>query len=400
MIGRDGPGIGLWTTAHGPLSDGTLVRVTFHRWHPRCPRPRGLVRPVLLDPRGVDGPTRGQARGPGWRSTSYGLYVPSSVDSTRPEQRIMEQAARLPPGGAVTGWAALRLHGGNFFDGLETDGRTTLPVPLVVPLTSRIRSSAEATVSREPLGAEEVTMVCGIPCTTVRRATFDEMRRLQDPREAAVGMDMAAAALLVSISRMREYVAARTSWRRSTVVTEALDLSSEDSRSPNETRMRLIWHVEARFPRPQVNRSIWDLSGRLLGTADLLDEAAGLVGEFDGAEHRNAGRHSADVAREHRMRRAGLEVFRVTGPDLPHRDMVADRMAFHRSCALWLPPEKRAWTVTPPPGTEPVQSLDDYLEQEDFHLEMRERNDRELREEARMQALRQAGQPRGRQGRT
>lgn len=239
-------------------------------------------------------------------------------------------------------------------------------------------------------------MVCGIPCTTVRRATFDEMRRLQDPREATVGMDMAAAALLVSVSRMREYAAARTSWRRSTVVSEALDLSSEDSRSPNETRMRLIWHLEAGFPRPWVNRSIWDLSGRLLGTADLLDEAAGVVGEFDGADHRRAGRHSSDVAREHRMRRAGLEVFRVTGPDLPRRDMVADRMAYHRSCGLWLPPEKRAWTVTPPPGTEPVQSLDDYLDQEDFHREMREMHDRELRAEARMQARGAAGPGAGR----
>jgi len=339
------------------------------------------VRPVPLDPTGHTGPTRGQALGPRWRATSQGYYVRSGVDSTVPEQRVLEQAVRLPPGGAVTGWAALRLHRGNFFDGLEPDGRTPMPVPLVVPRSSRIRSSEEVTVAREPLGADEITVICGIPCTTVGRATFDEMRRTRDLREAVVVIDMVAAALLASIRRMRAYHADRTPWRRSTLVADALDLASEDSRSPNETRVRLIWVLDARFPVPQVNRNIWDRSGRLLGIADLLDEAAGVVGEFDGADHRAAGRHAADIGREHRMRRAGLEVFRVAGPDVPRRAMVADRMAYHRSRGLWLPPERRAWTVVPPPGTEPLQSLDAYLDEEDFHREMRELHDRELRGE-------------------
>lgn len=331
-----------------------------------------------LDPTGTAGPTRGQAQGPRWRATSQGYYVPSGVDSTAPEQRALEQAVRLLPGAAVSGWAALRLHGGNFFDGLEPDGRTPLPVPLVVPRSSRIRSSEGVTVSREPLSDDEITVICGVPCTTVRRATFDEMRRTRDLREAVVVIDMAAAALLTSVARMRAYHADRTSWRRSTLVADALDLASEDSRSPNETRVRLIWVLDAKFPAPGVNRSIWDRSGRLLGIADLLDEAAGVVGEFDGADHRGSRRHAADIGREHWMRRAGLEVFRVAGPDVPHRARVADRMTYHRSRGLWLPPDRCAWTVVPPPGTEPPQSLDAYLDEEDFHREMREMHDREL----------------------
>ncbi|QWZ08552.1 hypothetical protein KRR39_01370 [Nocardioides panacis] len=82
------------------------------------------MHPVTLDPDGVSGPTRGAARGRAWRRSSHGLYVPASADDDLPEQRIVEQAARLPPGGAVTGWAACRLHGAAFFDGLHTDGRT------------------------------------------------------------------------------------------------------------------------------------------------------------------------------------------------------------------------------------------------------------------------------------
>src|SRR3954447_802486 len=65
----------------------------------------------------------------------------------------------------------------------------------------------------------------------------------------------------------------------------ALDLASEDSRSPNETRMRLVWVLDAGLPVPAVNQPVYDLDGRLLGVADLLDVAAGVVGEYDGEDH-------------------------------------------------------------------------------------------------------------------
>ena len=69
------------------------------------------MRPVPIDPAGVDGPTRGQAQGPGYRQTSAGLYVPASVDANVVEQRILEQAARIRTYGAITGWASLRWQG-------------------------------------------------------------------------------------------------------------------------------------------------------------------------------------------------------------------------------------------------------------------------------------------------
>ena len=73
------------------------------QWRPRCATPRALVVPVPIDPDGYHGPTRGQAAGPRWRRTSPGLYVP--VEASRSvEQRIVEAAGHLPPGGMVTGW--------------------------------------------------------------------------------------------------------------------------------------------------------------------------------------------------------------------------------------------------------------------------------------------------------
>jgi hypothetical protein len=90
-------------------------------------------------------------------------------------------------------------------------------------------------------------------------------------------MDMAAAAaaLITSIRRMRAYLPSRRGWNGLPQVEAALDLASEKTRSPNETRTRLLWVVRAGLPGPLVNREVFDLSGRLLGFADLLDLDAG-----------------------------------------------------------------------------------------------------------------------------
>src|SRR5690349_217601 len=93
-------------------------------FHPNRP---GLVRPVRVDKKGAHGPTPKEARGTRWRRVSRGLYVPATVERTV-EQRIVEAAAVLPSGAAVTGWAALRWQGAHWFDGVRSGEE--LPVVL------------------------------------------------------------------------------------------------------------------------------------------------------------------------------------------------------------------------------------------------------------------------------
>jgi hypothetical protein len=200
---------------------------------------------------------------------------------------------------------------------------------------------------------------------------FDAMRTSDDLREAVVALDMMAAADLVSVRRLAAYVEGRAGWRGVPLVRRALGLSSEDSRSPGETRTRLVWLLDARLPAPLVNRSVYDLGGRLLGIAALLDPHAGLVVEYDGADHRTAARHSADVAREDRLRRHGPEVVRVTGPDLAHPARPAARLLAARSRARWDPPGARAWTATAPWGRL-APSLDEELDRRDVLHELHE----------------------------
>lgn len=361
--------------AHASAIRAMLGTVSDEFWKPRCAPPRDLVVPVPVDPEGEQGPTKAQAAGPQWRRTSLNLYVPASVDDGVPEQRVIEQAARLAPDGVVTGWAACRLHGARYFDGLMPDGRTRRPVLGIPAGGSRTRSDAGLRVTREPLRPDEVLVRAGIRVTEPRRALFDEMRQHEDWREAVVAFDMMAAAGLVSRRQMKEHLATRTRWRRASVVTTALPYTSEHSRSPNEPRMRLVWEVDAGLPRPLVNQEIFTRSGKLVAVADLFDPVAGVVGEYDGAAHLRTGRRHRDMGREEALRRLQLEYFDVVRPDLDRRAELAERMRSTRGRAKFTPASRCMWTLDPPPGWPREPSLDERL----FLLEMDRAAERERR---------------------
>ena len=85
--------------------------------------------------------------------------------------------------------------------------------------------------------------------------------------------------------------------------------------------------------------------------ADLLDLEAGLAVEFDGADHRLVGQHTRDVEKDEAFRSRGLELCRVTGPDLHDRALVVRRLLAARRRALFEPPETRAWVGIPVPDS-------------------------------------------------
>ena len=325
-------------------------------WSPVARRVR-VVRPSRLDPGGRTGPTPGQSRGPGWRRTSWGLHVPADVGDDLVEQRIVEAAARLRTG-AVTGWAALRLHRGGYFDGLDRDGRTRLPVDLALD-SDRLRPQPGVRLHRNQVREDEVVIRYGVRCVIAERAVFDAMRWAPTLEDRVVAMDMAAAAELTSIRRVNAYTRAAARLPGRFDVLWALTWADEHALSPQEVRLRLIWRRAAGWPAPLCNPTLVDLGGRLIGMPDLLDVTSGVVGEFSGAVHRTAERHRRDVARESRFRDAGLEPFEVVGADLEDRDLVIQGMRAARRRARDQP---RLWVVVPG-----GPSLDDRLDLRD-HL--------------------------------
>lgn len=312
-----------------------------HRWDPIAPPVTGLVRPVRA---GGTGPTRKEARGPRWRRSSPGLYVPAHVSDELVEQRILEASAR---GGVVTGWAALRLHGGGFFDGLARDGRTRLGVPIAA-CDSRIRGRAGIEVVEDRIPPDDVVAVHGIRCARVERALFDEMRRIGEVREAAIAIGAACAARLTTVHRMRVYTSTRYWYRDVRMCREAVEMAVDDCRSPQEDRFRQIWEYDAGWGRPLVNCTVVDVDGRFVAMPDLLDVRRGVIGEYSGAGHRELDQHEDDLVRWDDVRRVGLEVVEVVGRDLRHLDRIIRRMEEAAARAVLL---ERRWRVVETPGT-------------------------------------------------
>lgn len=317
-------------------------------WQPRCELPHDLVPPMRADPSGMTGPTPKQARGPRWRTTSPGLFVPATTPDDVVEQRILEQAGRLKGNGAVSAWAALRWRGAAYFRGLGLDGHR-LPVPLVLGPAHR-RPDPRVTLTQEQTFPREIEEIAGIRCMVATRALFDEVRRVARAslREAVVAVDMTSAAGLLTRAEFAAYVAARASWTGVPLAREVVVLAADGSWSPQETRLRLVWVLDAELPRPLCNRPVYDLSGRLIGVPDLFDPVAGLAGEYAGSAHRDPDRHRRDVAREEDFRDHGIECVTVVGGELPHREMVANRLRSAHQRSRLVSADRRRWTLTPP----------------------------------------------------
>lgn len=313
-----------------------------------------VVWPVRRDPAGRDGPTPKQARGARWRRTSRGLYVPSEVNADRAEQRIAEAAAALPTYGGVTGWAALRWFGSPWFGGTSLGGY--LPVPLATGKRT-IRSQPGIAVSEERLSPLDLEVADGIRVTNAVRAVCFEMRYAQNLREAVRAFDMAAYSDLVTIDELVAYAVEHPGWTGIPQCREAVPYLEENCWSPKEVDLRMTWVVEAGLPRPLCNVPIFDRFGRHIGTPDLLDPVAGVVGEYDGALHLAGEQRARDVRRVEAFRAVGLETFTMLRSDLPRRRQMADRMITARKRALWLAESVRAWTIDPPPWWTPTTTV-------------------------------------------
>jgi hypothetical protein len=316
----------------------------------------GLVRPVRIDPLGKDGPTPDQARGPNWRRSSHGLYVPSSVDPLVPEQRVVEAAACLPAYGGVTGWAGLRLGGARYFTGLAADG-SARPVVLAV-MHGEIKNQAGILVTSERLPPRDLTSHGGIAITTHVRSVSYEMRYARSERQAIVILDMAMMHDVVSTDEVATYVATLNGWIGVGKCRVALVLADENSWSPMETVMRLIWVIDLGFPHPLCNRPLFDLTGRHVGTPDMLDVEAGVVGEYEGPVHLEGRRRGKDLQKEAAYRRLGLEYFTMVAADQRSpENTIMPRMVEARQRARWEPESRRQWTVDPPPWWTPTDTV-------------------------------------------
>lgn len=303
----------------------------------------GIASPRRIDPHGITGPTRGQARGPHWTNVGLGVYRTSSApDST--EQRIVDAAASVPDGCAVTGWAALRWLLARWFDGLAADG-SPLPVPIAVGDRHAKRGHDDIIVSEDWLFPGDVTVVDGLPITTpVRSVTYEA--RVADGEIAALrAIEMAAYDDLVSIAELTSYTAMLTSRPGKKQLEAALAVADENAWSPMEIVMRRFWQRDR--DRPLLcNQPVFDLAGNHLFTPDLLDAEAGVAGEYDGSVHDTGPRRGKDLDRAELTRRLGIEVATMMAGQ-GERQRFLHRLdgAYERAARVAGP---RLWTIEAP----------------------------------------------------
>ncbi len=308
----------------------------------------GLVPPRARAELLGTGVTVAQLRTRKWQCTSRGFYLPADVSLSDPFQRILNASVRTPPAGAIGGWAAARVHGAEPFDGLASDGSTELDIPVTCG-EDEIRAVPGIEVWADPLPAEEVIHVGGVRITGRARTCFDGMRRAANLVEAVVFADLMLHAELVTLSDMRRYVDRHPRWRGVPQARRALDLADPSARNAWETRLRMVWLLDAGLPRPLCNPPVFDLRGNLLGFPDLLDPESATISEFDGAGHRRLRQHAGDNVREELFEDHNFEVTRAVSLDFADTPELARRMRRARVRGLHRDRRRDRWTLEPPP---------------------------------------------------
>lgn len=307
----------------------------------------GLVAPVPVDPSGLAGPTRGQARGPRWRAASTNRFVPIEVDPTLVDQRIVEAIAGAPDRAAVTGWAGLRWRGAEYFDGYDSRMQPR-PVPVAVGDRKPLRSRAGVELRFGWLLENDVVAVDGLPVTRPERSVFDDVCRAGSLEQAVQIVSMACRSDMVSLDELLSYRCLLGSRQFTARFTDAIALSDENLWSPLEATMLLLW-VGRGFRRPLCNRPIFDLAGNHVVTPDLFDPIAGVAGEYDGVVHSRLRVQRRDVDRDACYRDLDLEVVTMVSDDLRDTSSFERRLASaYRRVAER--PRRRDWTIDLPDG--------------------------------------------------
>jgi hypothetical protein len=325
---------------------------------PRSVLPDRLVtQPFGLSAAEAAGLTKYEVRGPLFRRATRGLYIWAGVDELDPMTRILAAVELLPEGAAIGGWASLYLQKTVDLDG-DSDLRvqrtarlcpsrsrgsrlslvppaSLAPVPVCVGPGARIRPRPEIDISRRLLCPDDIVWVGGIPCLGATRSLIDLVGR-QPSEEGLVSIDAALRSDATQPDQIAAYLRDHPRVHDAARIRRLLGLADGAARSCPESRMRWIWVVEAKLPRPLVNPEVADQHGRLLGIPDLFDPDSGLVGEFDGSQHRELHAHTADNAREEGFERHNMLVVRATSVDIfgRRKQLVGRMQAAHRDgCA-------------------------------------------------------------------
>jgi hypothetical protein len=172
------------------------------------------------------------------------------------------------------------------------------------------------------------------------------LRLAGDLTSAVVAGDCLLHSGITSVKAISAYQAGRSSRRGIRQLRAALPLLDGGAASPPETRLRMLCR-QAGLPSLLVNVPVFDLGGGFLGIVDLLEPFAGLGLEYDGAQHRELGQHTADNLREEGLELNGLAIVRVTSLDLEDEAGTISRIQDAHRRRLFRDRGAESWSLQP-----------------------------------------------------
>lgn len=225
-----------------------------------------------------------------------GIYV-SSAEPTLAEKCAALLAAG-PPDCAVVGLAAAQLHG------------LWLPSAVTVAEVAHYspgRRSADMLRSRRDefafhrweIPLEQLTLVDGIPATSLARTWWDLAGRLSLGDLVAAGDR--ALQLGASLQQMTDLTRRKVRRRGNARAREALPLLDERSRSRPESHLRVVVR-QADLHCFEVNAAVHDTAGGWLAEADLACRETRIALEYQGSDHADLQRMRSDITRETDLR--------------------------------------------------------------------------------------------------
>jgi very-short-patch-repair endonuclease len=231
----------------------------------------------------------------------------------RPRAHILAVVLAAGPGVAVSHRSAAALS--------RIRRSASATVEITVP--DRRRGPADARVHHAPLPPDQVTIVDGIPVTTVERTLLDLAAVLR-PEALRHALEEAEMQVRPDWRVLAELVAAAGGRRGVRALRAILDERSVGTRTTKSglERAFLVFLRRHGLPLPDTNAWIEGYE------VDCVWRGARLIVELDSRLHLDHGKFERDRARDRALTIAGWRVVRVTwehihaGEDALHRDLV------------------------------------------------------------------------------
>ncbi len=252
------------------------------RWSARGVLPKRSGR--SLDPRRARAARRRLAAS--WPARS-GVSLPRRAPAERPPTASPRRCngpstspSVLPDGCRIGGWAAAHLLGAERARRAGSVGERSSRCRSCLPPPLRIRRPARAGAWRSELGGRRAaSTIGGVVCTVSRPDRHSTWPGCATCAAAWSAWTSWAGRSACPRRLCCAHAAAPPSLARSTPGrTVPLRLADPRRVSTGETRLRLFWLLDAGLPRPEVNPTVIDLDGFVLGLGDLLDPESALLG--------------------------------------------------------------------------------------------------------------------------